>query len=179
MPFSLIASVPLNKVEQTNYTSQLRAKLEESYDWVRAKLKRSFTYQRRYYDRHIKEEKFHIDDKVWLFLPRSKGIASRNFNRKWEGPYKIKRCLPGDLFDKQKEENSEKVVHGNRLRKFYRNENYGETELPQQKELLRNVNDVEETIEEQYENEVHDDRTNFRAESNDNYNEKNSQTLER
>ena len=32
MPLSLIASVPLNKVECTDYASQLRAKLEESYD---------------------------------------------------------------------------------------------------------------------------------------------------
>ena len=51
-------------MEHTDYASQLRAKLEESYDWVRAKLKRSFTYRKKYYDRHIKEEKFHIDDEV-------------------------------------------------------------------------------------------------------------------
>ena len=58
MLLSLVASVPLNKVEHIDYASQLRAKLEESYNWVRAKLKRSLTYQKKYYDRHIKEEKF-------------------------------------------------------------------------------------------------------------------------
>ena len=98
MPLSLIASVPLNKIEHTDYASQLRAKLERSYDWIRAKFKRSLTYQKRYYDRHIKEEKFHIDDEVWLFQSRIKDIVCRSLNPKWEGPYKIKRCLPEGLF---------------------------------------------------------------------------------
>ena len=60
------------------------------------------------------------------------------------------------------------------MQKFYRNENYDEIELPQQKELLRNVNEVEETIEEHYENEAYDDEENNRAESNDNCNVKGS-----
>ena len=60
------------------------------------------------------------------------------------------------------------------MQKFYRNENYGEIELPQQKELLRNVNEVEETIEEHYENEAYDDEENNRAESNENCNVKSS-----
>ena len=79
----------------------------------------------------------------------------------------------------EKEENSEKVVHRNQLQKCYRNENYGEVELPQQKELVRYVKEVEATIEEQYENEVYDVEENYRDESNNNYNVKSSQTSKR
>ena len=41
------------------------------------------------------------------------------------------------------------------------------------------VNEVEKTVEEQYENEVYDNVENYRAESNDNCNVKGSQTSKR
>ena len=82
-----------------------------------------------YYERYVKEAKFHTDDDVWLFQARSKCIACRSSNPKWKAPYKI--CVAYRWAYLLLKKNVEKGGSWTPTAKFYRNESYGKIEKTQ------------------------------------------------
>ncbi len=120
IPLTLLAPLPERTVQEyTGYAQQLRERLESAYSWVILELGRHLERQKRNYDRKVKEEIFNENDLVWMYQPTVVGTASRALNRKWIGPCTIVKRLPAGLYVIRTNQNKEKVLHGNRLRRYY------------------------------------------------------------
>jgi hypothetical protein len=67
----------------------LKSSLKTAYKLVRQNIEKSYQSNKRHYDRKAKERTFHAGDVVYLFCPATKPGQCRNFQKKWEGPFRI------------------------------------------------------------------------------------------
>ncbi len=119
-PLTLLDPLPEESVNEHNYVQVLRERMETAYEWVRLKLSRSLERQRRNYDKVVKEETFNVGEQVWVYQPTAVGLPSRALNPKWRGPHRVIKQLPAGLYVIMfGPHGQEKVIHGNRLRKYH------------------------------------------------------------
>jgi hypothetical protein len=85
--------------------------------------------QKTYYDLHVREKDFQVGDKVWLYDPGVAHVPSKALRVVWTGPWEVSEIRPGGVFVIQKARAS-KVVHGNRLRKYFGREELFVDDLP-------------------------------------------------
>ena len=118
-PLTLLDPLPEEPMNEHAYVQALRERMEVAYEWVRLKLSRSLERQRRNYDKAVKEETFQVGELVWVYQPTAIGVPSRALNPKWRGPLRVVKQLPAGLYVIVSEpRGQEKVIHGNRLRKY-------------------------------------------------------------
>ena len=80
------------EISGTDYTSKLenlKSSLKSAYKSVRQNTHKTYTSNKRYYDRRAKERVFSVGDIVYLFSPAMKPGQSRKFNQWWVWPFKV------------------------------------------------------------------------------------------
>ena len=78
----------------------------------------------RYYNKRVKNKQFCEGELVWKvrLLARTKNSRFGKWSPNWEGPYQIKRCVPGNAYileTLEGEEEFDRVVNGKFLKKYY------------------------------------------------------------
>lgn len=118
IPEDVMYSLPTSASTPSQYAAQLRRRLSDAYDRVRAFSKRQQDRQRDVYDRRVRGEPYSIGDRVMLHEPAVPRGHSRKFHRPWKGPYWIVRVLGPTVYRIQDctHPRRKKVVHFNRLK---------------------------------------------------------------
>ena len=79
----------------------------------------------KYYNKKVKNKQFFEGDLVWK-VKLSIGSKDSKFGKwspSWEGPYRIKRCAPGNAYILKTlggEEEFSRAINGKYLKKYYR-----------------------------------------------------------
>lgn len=96
-----------------DYYYELKFKLQEAHKFARENLIGSKFENKKYYDRKINRMKLQKGDLVLLESETSKKLEPR-----YDGPFEVTDVL-SDVNTKIKIKNSEKIVHNNRLKKYF------------------------------------------------------------
>ena len=137
LPIDIVFGLPSPKDNtcKSKYVLELRRQLENSYEFVREKLKTSQERQKVIYDRRRDGKYFEQGDLVWLnrpFVP--KGISRKLF-RPWQGPFKIVKVISDVVYRverslPQSRRRQRFVVHFDRLKPFNGHGDFTTSELP-------------------------------------------------
>ena len=78
----------------------------------------------KYYNKKVKNKQFFEGDLVWkVKLPiRTKGSKFSKWSPNWKGPYRIKRCAPGNAYILETlggEEEFSRAINEKYLKKYY------------------------------------------------------------
>ena len=78
----------------------------------------------KYYNKKVKNKQFFEGDLVWKvkLLIGSKDSKFGKWSPNWEGPYRIKRCAPGNAYILETlggEEEFGRAINGKYLKKYY------------------------------------------------------------
>ena len=113
------------------YVMDIREKMKETMELVRASIERAQQRQKSWYDQNAREANYQEGESVLLLLPDS----THKFQRRWRGPYRVLRKVGAVNYEiSMGPEQRTKIFHINLLRKWY----------PRAPEQSSYVNDVEE-----------------------------------
>lgn len=124
LPFDDILKAKTIKYDvSTNYASELMARLNQVFVYVRENMQKSKDKVNHYFNKKSKEKLFELGDLVYLHDLSSKLKISKKIAKPWIGPYRIIE-IKGPVNYRIKELGSRKelIVHVNRL-KLYKSHN--------------------------------------------------------
>ena len=125
MPIDIMyGSPPTQQGTRVQAIDQMKTVMEKSYELARIHLDASHKRQKDYYDRSTTGNRFKIGEKVLLYTPALKKNECPKFHKPWTGPWTISNQLSDVNFRIQNSKGKMKVVHFDRMKKFY--------EVPQQ-----------------------------------------------
>ena len=108
---------PNENEAQTDYASDLRARIQGAHDRAQRCLGRAMRRQKKNYDRRASHPGIKENDFVWLFNPAKKRGVSPKLQLKWEGPYLVLKKLSDVVFRIQRSKGARpRVVHADRLK---------------------------------------------------------------
>jgi hypothetical protein len=104
------------KLGDANRPRNLKSALQLAYKTVRDRIQRSYSKNKRYYDRTAQEREIQEGDIVYVYNPAKKPNVSRKFAPVWDGPCKVKQKKGKLNFRIEDAYGKETVVHINRLK---------------------------------------------------------------
>jgi hypothetical protein len=116
---SLRKHVKSRPVSYNDYVDKLHKTMVEMYEAARAKSAKAANARKTIYDRSVKQIQFKIGDLVFLRRePQKKGLCRKWF-RKYQGPFKVIRCLSPVIYVIRRVPcGIERTVHVDRLKAF-------------------------------------------------------------
>ena len=121
LPFELVVGLPKQEIERSlpEFICNLRESLERVHKIARETLKKSASYQKRYYDLHARKRSFEKGDLVWLYNEIRKPGICKKFIPNWKGPYLVLRKYDDLSYMIKKGKNIPgKVYHIDKLIKY-------------------------------------------------------------
>ena len=103
--------------DAVEYREDLLRKLELAFRIVRKQLIKAREYQKKYYDKKAKLQRFRIGDKVYLHNTANKiGISPKLTKLNWKGPYRVLEKKSDLTYRIRQSTLREEVVNVNRLK---------------------------------------------------------------
>ena len=98
--------------DEDHYEQNLKHTLQPVYSVARDSLQQAVAYQKSYYDKRARQQKFQVGDSVCLYNPiRRKGHTPK-LDKMWHGPYGIVTLIEEVLAEiKQSKRSKSTVVH--------------------------------------------------------------------
>ena len=108
-------------VDLDDYKSELTSNLTDAWEIARANIQEAQAHQKHQYDKHSKESKLSIGDRVMVYMPQSVSGKAWKLARPFYGPYRVLSLTPTNaevkLIDKPDSESI--FVALNRVRLCY------------------------------------------------------------
>jgi hypothetical protein len=110
-------SPEVQKLGDANRLRNLKSALQLAYKTVRDRIQRSYSKNKRYYDRTAQQREIREGDIVYVYNPAKKPNVSRKFAPVWDGPSKVIQKKGKLNFRIEDANGKETVVHINRLKR--------------------------------------------------------------
>ena len=120
LPVDVIFGKPPQEYPDTSeYVTQLQERLQSAHEYVRVKIQRASSRQKRYYDRRANGRPYNNGDLVWLYEPNRKPGMCKKLQRYWKGPFTILQKINDLLYRIQRSPKTKsRVVHFDRLKEY-------------------------------------------------------------
>jgi hypothetical protein len=80
---------PSLELEYSDYVVELKARLEEIYEYVQNRHKIKVEKMKLVYDRNVRLSNYEAGDRVWLQRSETRKGLSKKLSMKWKGPYVV------------------------------------------------------------------------------------------
>ncbi|KAK4309250.1 hypothetical protein Pmani_007956 [Petrolisthes manimaculis] len=140
----------------TGYATALQERLDKAGRQVRSNLQLVGQAMRQRYNQRVREARYAVGDRVWLYNPRRKRGLSPKLQSSWEGPYHVQEVMSDVTYRIRRGQNRSRVVHVDRLWRYFGPGHYSwgngqgeETVESGEDEDLEDVEEEEETPDEE------------------------------
>ena len=110
---------PDENVVGEDYVSDLRRRMDEIHERIRANVQDCSDRMKERYDVNAEKGGYREGDLVWLFDPKRRRGLSPKVQRSWDGPYEVMKRINDVIYRIRRTKNGKpRVVHFNRLAPF-------------------------------------------------------------
>ncbi|KAK4295125.1 hypothetical protein Pmani_032308 [Petrolisthes manimaculis] len=103
----------------TGYATALQERLDKAGRQVRSNLQLVGQAMRQRYNQRVREARYAVGDRVWLYNPRRKRGLSPKLQSSWEGPYHVQEVMSDVTYRIRRGQNRSRVVHVDRLWRYF------------------------------------------------------------
>ena len=123
LPIDLVLGRPKQQVEARSVDEFVQAQekaIEAAFRLARGHLRVAAERRKKAYDIRVKEQAFKEGDWVYYYYPRRRVGKSAKWQKFYEGPYLVIRCIPPSNYVIQKSQRSKPMtIHGDKLKKYF------------------------------------------------------------
>ncbi len=84
------------QVDLDDYKLELTDNLTQAWELAQTQIKKAQKYQKVYYDRHAKEPRVCVGDRVFIYMPSAKKGKAHKFARPFHGPFRVIELTAND-----------------------------------------------------------------------------------
>ena len=105
--------------EWDDYVTEVRSRMERTFQTVRDQLCHAFQRVKQVYDGRVKKLQFKVEDLVWFFCPRKRPRLGPKWHLLTTGPRKVERVLNSvNYVIRRVGRRDRRVVHVDRLQRY-------------------------------------------------------------